>query len=340
MKLVGRTTINLAALLWLLLTITVGLQSWVGDRTIYASELESRRETLHHAILANQAPDGRSWAAAGALSVQKRIGVVYVAETIRKLSGLSIGATYKLLDSAFLFLALVAFFFFLRKWLPDQYCLVGVLYFCAFLPLTYFFQLFHPWDRPQLLIWILLLHFIAERRLILLSIVLVLSVVIKFDTILVPALYFVVHVKRGTWRRTSWETVILFLLAFGTNAVLSYLFQDPNEISRYSWRAMDEMITSNAQKALQMHVRYPPLLVHALPACLALVGLRDKPRFIAASALFGLALSGVFLLLTNYEEVRAHIVVFVLFAPSALLTVRNVLESAQARPMKDTKRRT
>ena len=333
MKHIGHKALCFAALLWILLTVTVGLQSWVGDQTIYATELEARREALHHAILVNQAPNGRSWAAAGASSVQKRIGVIYLAEAVRKLSGMSIGATYKLLDSAFLFLALVALFFYLRKWLPDQYCLVGVLYFCAALPLTYFFQLFHPWDRPQLLIWILLLHLIAERKFILLSIGLVVSVLVKFDTILLPALYFVVHFRNGAWRRASCETLFLFLLAFVTNAVLSYLFQDPQEVSRYSWSAMYAMITSNAQKALQMHVRYPPLLMHALPACLALVGLRHKPPYVAASAIFGLVLSGVFLLLTNYEEVRAHIVVLVLFTPSALLTVRNLLEHDQARPM-------
>ena len=337
MRFIRQKTLGFGALLWLLLTVTVSLQSWVGDQTIYATELESRREALHHAILTNQAPNGRSWAAAGASSLQKRIGVVYLAEAVRKLSGLSIGATYKLLDSAFLFFSLVTLFLFLRKWLPDEYCLIGVLYFCAVLPLTYFFQLFHPWDRLQLLIWILLLHLIVEHKFILLSIGLALSVLIKFDTILIPALYFVVHFHRDAWWRTSSETLFLFFLAFVTNAVLSYLFQDPNEVSRFSLSAMYEMTTNNAQKALHMHVRYPPLLMHALPACLALVGLREKPRFVVASAMFGLVLSGVFVLLTNYEEVRAHIMVLVLFAPSALLTVRKILENTQAHSIVDNK---
>jgi hypothetical protein len=67
-------------------------------------------------------------------------------------------------------------------------------------------------------------------------------------------------------------------------------------------------------------------LVLALPALLALAGLRHKGRFVVACTLFGLGLSAVHLALTNYEEIRAHIVVLVLFMPAALMTLRRLLE--------------
>jgi hypothetical protein len=85
------------AILLLILTIgsiTIGLQSGVGNVTIYAKELEQKREDLHHAILANEAPGGKSWAAAGAATTNLRVGVVYLAEGIRKTSGLSLSKVY------------------------------------------------------------------------------------------------------------------------------------------------------------------------------------------------------------------------------------------------------
>ena len=87
---------NLALLIWLLATITIGLQSWVGDQTIYSRSLEQKREELHFGILTNEAPGGGSWGAVGALSIQKRVGVVYLAEGLRKLTGLTVGSKIKL----------------------------------------------------------------------------------------------------------------------------------------------------------------------------------------------------------------------------------------------------
>jgi hypothetical protein len=322
-----RKTWGLLALLWLALTVTVGLQSWVGDRTIYAQALEARREALHQAILVNKAPYGRTWAEAGALSIQKRVGVVYVAEGVHRLAGLSIGASYKLLDTIFLFATLVGLYFFLRKWLSEVYSLIGMLYFSAVLPLTYFFQLFHPWDRPQLALTIGLLYLIAERRFVLLCLGLALSVVIKFDTVLLPALYLMMHYGAGRRLRLVQETLLLFALAFGVNAWIGHLFPDPAEASRFSLAAVAAQLHRNIGLLLQMNLKHPPLLVLVLPAALAICGFAGKPPNMRAATLFGLALSAVFLLLTNYEEVRAHMVVLVLLLPSALWTLQRWLES-------------
>lgn len=322
----SRKTLALLSLLWLLATVTLGLQSWVGSKTIYAAGLESRREQLHESIMANQAPGGGTWAQAGALSIQKRVGVVYLAEGLRRISGFPISTVYKLLDSVFLFGSLVALFFYLRKWLPDVYCLIGLLYFCAVLPLTYFFQLFHPWDRPQLALWIILLYLVEQRRFLMLALGLVLSILVKFDTVLLPALYALVHWRKGDEKRVLLESIGLLLLAFGTNSALNHLFPDPHDVSRFSLSAVGGMLLSNLHKIRTLHVSFPPLLVLALPALLALAGLRHKGRFVVACTLFGLGLSAVHLALTNYEEIRAHIVVLVLFMPAALMTLRRLLE--------------
>ena len=326
----SRRLLGLAMLLWLFATITIGMQFWLGDHTIYSKSIEQKREQLHFGVVANEAPGGAGWGAVGALSIQKRIGVVYLAEAIRQYTGLPVGKIYKALDSLFLFIALVSLFFYLRKWVPDIYCLLGVLYFCAVLPLTYFFQLFHPWDRLQLAIWIGLLWLVADRRIVLLGAGLVVSILVKFDTVLLPFLYFLVHIDRSKWQRTSVESVVLLLLAFGTYAALGRLFPSPMDIAGFDLGSAQRLLTRNAQTLLNMNVRFPPLLVHALPILLAILYLPTKPRFVLASVMFALGLSAVYVSFSLYEEVRAHMVVLVLVLPSALISLRRVLEGGGA----------
>ena len=327
------------ALLWLLMSISLALQSWVGDATIYSQANEAPRAALHQAILDNQPPGGKTWAEWGALSVQKRVGVVYLAEGVRKATGLRIGAVYKLIDTAFLMLALVALFAYLRRWVPTTMALMGTLYFSALLPLTYFFQLFHPWDRLQLFLWIVLLGLIADRRFALLAIGLVVSVLVKFDTVLLPALYFAAHLRRDGRARLVAESLVLGLLAVGTSLVLSAMFGDPAEASRFELTGVFTQLGVNWHKLMAMKLSYPPLLVHALPLVLALAGWRQiRHRFVGLSVLFGASLGLIHLLLTNFEEVRAHMMILVLLLPAALLTAGRLLEREAAGPVHETVR--
>ena len=324
---ISRKAWGALALVWLLATITIGLQSWLGDQTIYSRSLERQREVFHFAILANEAPGGAGWGAVGALSIQKRVGVVYLAEALRKLTGMAVGKVYKGLDTLFLFVSLVGLFFYLRRWLPDIYCLLGVLYFCTALPLTYFFQVFHPWDRLQLVIWIGLLWLVADRRFLLLMFGLLLSVLVKFDTILLPFFYFLANTNRRNLARISGESLILLVLAFGAYFAVGRLFPAPLDTAGFDLNNAHLMLLRNAQVFAGLNVRFPPLLVLALPVLLSLLLLRSKPRFVWASVVFALGLTAVYMMFSNYEEVRAHIVVLVLVLPSALLSLRYFLES-------------
>lgn len=326
MYLESKKSFGLLILIWLLITITISMQSWIGDQTIYSKALEQKRESFHYGILENKAPGGGSWGAVGAQSVQKRVGIVYIAEGIRHITNLAIGKIYKLLDSIFLFVSLVSLFFYLRKWLPEIYCLLGVLYFCAILPLTYFFQLFHPWDRIQLAVWIGLLYLVASRRFLLLAIGLVFSIIIKFDTILIPLFYLLVHFTKENWRRDCIESIALLILAFGTYIILGQLFPAPLDVSRFTWGEAQTMLVRNAQVFASMNLRYPPLLAYALPVFLSLFFLHEKDRFVWASIVFGFGLSLIYILFSLYEEVRTHIVVLVLILPSALITLRKFFE--------------
>lgn len=319
--------LGLLSLLWLLACVTILLQSWVGDGTIYKRELENQREQFHFGILKNEAPGGNGWSAVGANSIQKRVGVVYLAEGLRRVSGLPVGKVYKLLDSCFMFVGLVALFFLLRRWLSDVASLIGVLYFCVMLPLTYLHQLFHPWDRLQLVIWIVLLYLIVERRFLLLALALPISVMVKFDTLLLPLLYLGLHLDGKKPAGRVWlETLALFIIVVGSDSLLGKLFPDPQASSRFSLAALGAMVGANLYKAWEQGLRYPPLLIHVLPLVLALAGLGSKGRYAVVATAFAVLLCSVFAALTNFEEVRAQMMVTVLLLPAALMTVERWID--------------
>lgn len=319
-------TVRLLLLMWVLGSLTVALQAYVGHSTLYSKELQDRREELHDAILSNKAPGGRNWDDVGASSLNIRIGAVYLAEAIHTVTRLDLSTVYLLIDTVFLFAAVLALFFYLRKWLPDTYCVIGVLYFCSVLPLTYFLHHFHPYDRIQLAIWILLLYLTRERRPLLLGACLAVSVAIKFDTLLLPALYFLAHARLENWRRAGLETVGLFATAFSVYVALIWAFPAPTEPSRFTIPMVAYFVRQNIADIIAKNIAFPPLLGYAAPLILSFVHLAARDRFLRASVWFACALSIIFFSFSFYEEIRAQLVILVLVMPAALLTLRSVLE--------------
>ena len=321
-------------LLWLVGSITVGLQAFVGHATIYASDLEQKRLLLHESILSNRPPAGQSWDAAGALSSNVRVGAIYLAEGIHRITGLSVSIVYVLLDTVSLFAALIGIFFYLRKWLPDTYCLIGLLYFAAMLPLSYFLHYFHPYDRLQLALWIVMLYLIREQRVFLFGIVLAVSTVVKFDTMLLPALYGATHLSRNNWRRTSGETVVLFAIAFAVYAALVSLFPPgADDPPRFHYWTAWHIVHDNIRDIVRMNIATPPLLVHGIPLVLACVHLRTRPRFLQASTGFAILLLAFYFLFSLFVEVRAQLMIVVLLLPAALLTLREILDPEARRSL-------
>jgi len=324
-------TVRALLLLLLVSTITLSLQGWIGSYTIYGDDLKIKREEVHHAIVVNEPPHGGTWAAIGASTLNIRVGVVYLAEAVHLASGLSISRTYQLIDTGFLFAALLALVIYLRRWVDDDLCLVGLLYAAAVLPLTYFLHAFQPWDRPQLFLWIVMLACVRDRAFVPLLIVLAASIVVKFDSILLPGLWFIVHVSRRAWRRAIFESVALAVVAVGVYAFLKWWLPAPNEPARFSLQAMLGLVQTNLATIWAMNVRYPPFLVFALPILLALLGLWRRDRFVVGSVLFGGLMASVWFLTTHAEEVRAEMVLLVLLLPAALLTTRELLAGGAGR---------
>jgi hypothetical protein len=317
------TAVGTTLIIVLVGSITLGLQSSVGDATIYAKALEEKRAAMHDGILANVAPGGRSWGELGATGLNIRIGTIYLAEELRRVTGLAVTKVYKLLDTVFLFTAMLALFFYLRRWVPDHLCVIGLLYVAAILPLTYFQHYFHPWDRIQLSIWILLLYLVRERRFWLLALGLAVSIFVKNDTILLPGLYFVVYISRDHWRRVSLESVALFLISFGIYFALSVTRPAPLDPPSFEVGHAIRQIQTNIDELVQLNLRHPILIAFTVPVFLALVGIRSRERFVWSSVLFAFALSVIWFTWSNYAEIRAQMVLLVLVLPAALLTLQD-----------------
>lgn len=298
------------------LSITL-VQDWVGRSTIYAPGFEAKRLVLHESILHNRVPAGaQTWGDVGANSVNTRVAVVYVAEVARRLTGRDVNDIYRVIDSVALFASLIVLFFYLQTFVPPVYALVGVLYLGAVLPLTLQLAYFHPWDRVSLLAWTALLLLLRFGRFVAFAALLAFSITIKFDTLLLPALYWLVRVTTRNWRAVTAQTVALFALTFGIWWAL--LWALPGGISGWSLLSQTRI---NVEDFRSMLVAYPPLIGFGAPLILAAVGLRDESRFVVASAGFGLLLLTVFALLTNFREFRAELPALILILPAALGTL-------------------
>lgn len=303
-------------------SLTLVLQKWVGDVTLYQSDLKERRLMIHEAILHNRLPPGRAtWEETGSNGTNTRVAVVYLAESIHRASRVNIMTAYRLIDTVALFAALLLLFAHLRQSAPPAYALLGLLYTAAVLPLTYFFSYFHPYDRVSLLVWIALLMLLRSGRLVAFTVLLAASVPVKHDTILLPGLYFLSNVNRDNWPRVIRNTALMFAVSFGTWIALRLLLPggyEERQLIVQMWRNLDAVRATLPA--------YPPLLCFSVPVILALIGLRWSDRFARASVAFGFLLLVPLVVLTNFIEVRAEMFVLVLMMPSALTALRILCE--------------
>lgn len=309
--------------------LTMALQGWVGLETIYAPEFEAKRQMFHEAILTNTPPE-KGWAAVGAAALNIRVTAVYMAEGLHQLVGVSVSRAYWLLDTVFLFAVLFGLPLYLRRWLPATWCLLGMLYMAAMLPLTYLLHVYQPWDRMQLAAWLLLLALVRDDRPWLIAAVLALSITVKFDTVLIALLYGLTHLRPNDWRKKVAACGMLAVVGYATLAALTLCYPAPTEPARFGLEVAATQLRQNVQDLGALNVRHPTVLVMVLPAILALIGISRRPRFLVAGVIFGCVLTAVWAAFTVYVEVRAQMSLLLMLLPPALLTLREWLEPASS----------
>jgi hypothetical protein len=314
--------LRVVTLLVLSAAITLTMQVWVGGSTIYSPELQERRARLHDMILHNRAQSPHETATLSVNSTNIRVGAVYLAEGIHRATGMSVLRAYRLIDTVALFIALPLVFWLYRRVSSREHALLAMLYVGAILPLTYYLFYFHPWDRPMLVLWILMIACIRDDRPLVLAALLAVSIVVKFDALFLPGLYFLVYARRDNLVNVAGRTAGLFAVTFGTYTALRLIFPGGSAVGDTLWQ-----IKTNFAHMAEFNVGYPPMLGLALPVLLALIGWRHADRFARASAVFAAGLACIYFVNSNFVELRAEMPVLLLILPAALAGLRVLLPS-------------
>lgn len=313
--------------------LTLTLQRWVGNATIYAEKFEEKRLRMHNAILHNESPP-EGWHVSGADRTNVRIFTVYLAEGLHRATGVSVLRAYLILDTVALLCVFLALFAYVRVWIPPSLALVGLLYFAVVVPLTYQFHFFHPWDRLSWLCWILGAMFIRDNRFVPLLLLLPIAVTVKWDIIVLPALYWLAYCSRDSLKAVTLRTLALAAVSLATLFALAKAFPggaDKLETGSL-WDIMREQLSLNWGDFRALHVGYPPLLAFGVPLVLASYGLRFAGRFLRVSCLFGVALFIPLILDSYFVEVRAHMMILALLLPTALIGLSKLLNPPRESP--------
>jgi len=324
--------LRLIAIFTLSAIVTLTMQVWVGSSTIYSQELQPRRERLHELILHNAPASNEEWTLLGANSTNIRVGAVYLAEGIHRLTGLTVSRSYRLIDTIALFIALPLLFRFCQRYGSRDRALVATLYIAAILPLTYVLHYFHPWDRIMLILWIVMIGLVQDDRPWLLALVLVVSMVVKFDALFLPGLYFLAHARRETLVPVALRTAVLFAVTFGSYMALRAIFLGGSQVGN-----MPLQVAINIKEMGDYNIGYPPMLGLAVPVLLAVVGWRSATRFARACLVFALGLVGIYFVNSNFAELRAMMPVVLLLIPAALAGLAVLMpplraDAAEAQP--------
>jgi hypothetical protein len=157
------------------------------------------------------------------------------------------------------------------------------------------------------------------------SAVLALAVVVKYDVVLFPALYWLTRVERKNWKAVTVLTTALFAVSFATYYGLRWLFP-----GGFAERHTGPQIITNLRAIRGLYLFYPPLLVFGPTLALAFVGAPLGDRLMRAMALFGALLLVPLFIAANFDEVRAQMPMFILLLPAAIAGLRHLVESGDA----------
>jgi len=308
--------------------IAIVAVNFVGDVTVYSLQNNATREESHERIVHNLAPEG-GWGTRGLNGTNIRIAVPYLVEFVHRATGMRVLPLYKGVDTVCLWLSLIVFFAFLRKWFTVPESLIAWLYLAAILPLTFAFHSYHPWDRPSFLAWLLAFWAAQRQHFWAFSLVSAVAVLIKYDAAVLPALYLLANANRQNWRG-----VLVRSCALGAGLLAIYFTLRVMLPGGFSPRDFGASILRNLAMAAGNPIAYAPFLAFGFPVLLAGLGYKIADRFARASVCFAGIIFVLLFISTNFEEVRAEIMLFPLLAPAALLGLRRV--SGETPPLQRT----
>jgi hypothetical protein len=299
----------------------------VSDLSVYSAANTQKRAELHRAIMDNHPPGEGTWGDSGANNVNVRVGVVWIAEHLSRITGKSTDFIYRAIDLLALFAALVCIQALLKHWYSPVEAILGLLLFCLLLPLTALDHYFHPWDRPMLFLWAAMILASVNKRVVLFAIFLTISVIVKLDSILAVGMILFLYARTGNWRQATGTTLIVAAIGAVPLAALLILYpggQEPIDVL--------QQVSKNVSVAAELGFAYPPLLTHGLFLMLGIAGWGKATILMRRLWVFGLILLIPHALATNFMEVRAQIGTMLCMLPLALRGVLSISELAGPRP--------
>jgi len=147
-----------------------------------------------------------------------RIAVPYLVEFIHNATGARVVRLYKIVDLVGMWFGLIIFFKFLYTRFTARESALACFYFAATLPLTFAFHSFHPYDRAGFVTWLMAIWCARAKHFLEFSVVSVIGVLIKYDAIVLPILYFLGNSTTQNWRKCliqSSAMEIVLLAIFG-----------------------------------------------------------------------------------------------------------------------------
>ena len=312
-------------------SITFTSQKWVGGTSIYAPELEEKREVMHTAILYNELPDSvESWSSLGSNGLNARVLTVWIAEGIHQVAGLPIHRSYLVLETAALLLCCLLLYAFLEPYTGWPFALGGLLYWGSILSLTYANHHFHPWDKPSIALWLLALICTRQRRWWSLAAVLVVGVITKYDILVFPALVFLAYRRSEPWKTNVLRTAGLLALTVSTFLVLRWLVP-----GGFEQRDVVRQVMTNLMVIRDGWYFYPPFLAFGIPAVLAAMGYSIADPFAKGCIQLAVLVGLILFLQTNFVEVRAEVPLLLLLLPSAWYGLLRLAATPAVRQIRD-----
>jgi hypothetical protein len=324
-----RPAVRFLAGLSLLWSIAAVNALWIGSATIYAPEHEARRALLHRAVLEGELPAGATdWSSLGANSIALRPLVPWLAETLSTWLHIDLGRCYQLIEFVAIILALAILFVILKRTLAPPMAFIGCLYFSALLPLSYFMHYFHPWDKPSLALWLIAVLLLLMDRVVPAGLVIAVSVLVKFDAVVVPMLYVLLFAKTMERRRFVPRFAYLCsaaVIPFTALMMLRPAAEEPRDLI--------EQFARNVQSFVGNWYMYPPLIGLALPLIFGAFGFRRASPEQRALYIFAVTIAAILFLTTNFIEIRAEFVPLALMLPCAMRGLERFLTPQPMRPI-------
>ncbi|HEX4273687.1 MAG TPA: hypothetical protein VHZ32_20010 [Rhizomicrobium sp.] len=308
----------------ILLVVLAGIVSivavnFIGDLTLYSLRNVEPREWYHQLIIENKAPP-KGWTGEGMNGSNIRIAVPYLVEFLHRQTGADVAKLYKAVDLASLWLGMVLFYGYLAGRFRASESALACAYFVAMLPLTFAYHNYMPWDRASFAAWLAALWLARSQRFLAFCVAAVVGLLIKYDAIVLPALYFLGHATMRAWRKPLAQSCLLAAVLAGIFWGLLALLPGGFEPRPYG-----ALILRNIAMMIHQGPAYAPTLAFGLPAVLAILGYRASDQFSRAGIWVAALVAAILFASTNFEEVRAEQMLFPLLAPAALTGLRRVL---------------